>query len=56
MIGVLGVYVDDLMTMTYVDVMNAIVAAQRTWDTSEPEILGGEEHQKVTHPGVALEK
>lgn len=54
--GVKGVYVDDPMGISNMDIMQSLFGAVwATSHTSEPEILGKESCQKVTHLGAALE-
>ncbi len=55
-IGGIGVYVDDLLTVGPLSVIKAVLAKVKSiWDTSEPEILGENGCTKTTYLGVTIE-
>jgi hypothetical protein len=55
-VGVMGVYVDDLMVVADLIVVQTILHTIRNiWDTTEPEILGVGGCRRITYLGVTLE-
>ena len=55
-VGAVGVYVDDFLFVTELEVMKALVGTIKGfWETTEPQILGEDGCTELTYLGVQLE-
>jgi len=55
-VGVIGVYVDDILAIAPLEVVQCVLAKIGTiWETTEPEILGEKDCSKITYLGVTME-
>jgi len=55
-VGVLGVYVDDILAIAPLEVVQGVLSKISTiWDTTSPELLGEKGCNRITYLGVTLE-